>query len=172
MGWSFNTVDYGRKAFIESLTGSRHFAEGYTPIAHRVVGNHVWQAVRVEATGHVFIHLDLIAKERGAGWGYKGMSEYAHPYHYDCPLSLLDLCTDTVSENALAWRQKVREHHAKRKAAPAPKAGMVVNVAGQDYTLVAPHGPRSGWIVTMVGGSGFKYRLGAAALKRALVELG
>lgn len=171
MGWSFNTVDYGRKAFIEELTSPRHFSEGFTPLASRVVGNHVWQAVRTPS-GRVMISLDLIAKERGGGWGYKGMSEDWGPYHYDCPLSLLDMCTETDNENARAWRAKVREYHAKRKAAPAPKAGMVVTVGQHDYTLVEPHGPRSGWIVTMVGGSGFKYRLGAAALNRALMDLG
>lgn len=74
MGWSFATLDTGRKAHVESLTSQRHFSPGYIPITHRVVGNHVWQLVQ-RPDGTKYITLDLIAKERGGGWGYKSMDE-------------------------------------------------------------------------------------------------
>ena len=79
MGWSFSCNDTGRKAHTESLTSARHFSPGYTPITHRVVGNHVWQLVQ-RPDGTKFITLDLIAKERGGGWGYKNLDEDWAPY--------------------------------------------------------------------------------------------
>jgi hypothetical protein len=165
MGWSFHTVDYGRKAFIEEMTSKRHFSEGYEPLAHRVVGNHIWQAVRTPA-GRVMISLDLIAKERGGGWGYKGMSEDWGPYHYDCPLSLLDMCTEPDNENALAWRAKVREWHARKKEHSKKLVpGLKVKYGGHIYTLVEQWAPRKGWKVLSEGGAA--YRMKAHQLSRA-----
>lgn len=165
MGWTFNCVDYGRKNFIESLTGKQHFSEGFEPLAHRVVGNHVWQAVRTPA-GRVMITLDLIAKERGGGWGYKGMTEDWGPYHYDCPLSLLDMCTETDNENANAWRAKVREWHEKRKKNAKPEPGLRVSYGGRVYTLVSTWAPRKGWSVK--DDLGNQYRMKARQVAEAL----
>ena len=168
MGWSFNCVDYGRKAFIESLTGQSHFSDTYKPIAHRVVSNHVWQVVEHLPTGKRYICLDLIAKERNGGWGYKGLSEDMGPYHYDCPLSLLAMCTEPLNDNAKAWREKVQEYHAKRKALSAakPKPGLVVTYGGEEYTLVEPWGARKGWkVMAKYGGH---YRMKAHQLASAL----
>lgn len=171
MGWSFSYFDVGRKAHIESLTNSKHFSEGYTSLAHRVVGNNVWQAVR-RPNGDVFICLDLIAKERGGGWGNKGISEDMGPCEVNCPLALLDMCTPPAPGSyAEAWREKVRAYHAKRKAAAAvkPKPGLVVTYGGTKYTLVEPCGARKGWEVRAEGGGYF--RMKAHQLASALREM-
>ena len=78
MGWTFG-YETDRKRFIESITSKSHFSDGYTPLGHRVVGNHVWQLVLKNSTGDKFITLDLIAKQRGGGWGHKGLSESMGP---------------------------------------------------------------------------------------------
>ena len=166
MGWSFNCFDYGRAAHIAEITSQKHFAAGYKPLEHRVVGNHVWQLVEIVATGQKIITLDLIAKERNGGWGYKGMDETWGPCYYDCPLSLLDKASPTESAYAQAWREKVRAHHAKKKAArKALTAGMHLEYGGEVYRLDVPAGPRRGWFVTHRAASGdyrMQYRLKAS----------
>lgn len=169
MGWSFNIIDCGKDAFIESLTSARHFSEGYTPLAHRLVGRNLWQAVR-RPDGTVFISLSLIAKERNGGWGYKGISEDMGPCEVNCPLSLLAMCSAPVDKYATNWREKVRAYHAKRKAKPTPVVGMVIKSAGHEYRLEQHLPARRGWRVTRTS-DGAAFRMPAAQLSRALEQV-
>ena len=154
MGWTFSCNDTGRKAHIESLTNQCHFSKGYVPITHRVVGSHVWQLVQ-RPDGTKFITLDLIAKERGGGWGYKGMDENWGPYHYDCPTTLLDKADPPATANAEAWRAKVWEYADRQKRLKREmktlKPGTVIVVGPRQYTLLEDLG-RSGWRVKDQGG--------------------
>lgn len=56
----------------------------------------------------------------GKGWNqyfnYKDMSEDMGPYSYDCPVSILDMLSDTDSKCAQEWRAACREKAAKKKA--------------------------------------------------------
>lgn len=165
MGWSFAYDDVGRKAHIESLTNQRHFSEGYVPLEHRVVGNHVWQLVQMP-DGRKFICLDLIAKERNGGWGHKGMSEDMGPCYYDCPLSLLNKADPVDVGYAVEWRKKVREYHAKRKTTK-PASGMVVKYGQHEYRLECQWAPRKGWKVTRIE-DGCEFRMNAKQLAQAL----
>lgn len=167
MGWLFEHHDRGREAFLKRLTDKTHFGEDYTPIKSRVVGNHVWQAVRYDPVGEVFIYLHLIAKQRNGGWGYKGMSEDMGPYFYDCPLSLLKLCTGPDTSGSKEWREKVRAYHAAKKAMPKPETGLVVKSGSYTYQLLEKLAPRRGWRVKEVD-TGATYRMPAAQLSRAL----
>lgn len=169
MGWSFNYVDRGRKAHIEDITGPNHFGSDFTKIESRVVGNHIWQLVKQNSADRTFITLDLIAKDRNGGWGYKGLSEDMGPYHYDCPISLLDKASEPINENAKAWRAKVREIHAAKKAKPKPKPvpGMVVKYGKATYKLVEPWAPRKGWAVVDTE-TGACFRMRAHQLAQAL----
>lgn len=170
MGWLFEYYDRGREAFLADITSKSHFGEAYTPIKSRVIGNNVWQAVKHEPTGRVFICLDLIAKDRKGGWGYKGMSEDMGPYRYNCPLSLLALCTEPLNDSAKAWREKVRTYHAKKKAMPKPAPGLIVKVREGRYELLERLAPRKGWRVKDLD-TGATYRLPAAQLSRALERM-
>jgi len=170
MGWLFEYYDRGRDNFLADITSKSHFGEGYTPIKSRVIGNNVWQAVRHEPTGRVFICLDLIAKDRKGGWGYKGMSEDMGPYRYDCPLSLLALCTEPLNDYSKEWREKVRAYHASRKAMPKPEAGLIVKSGSYEYQLLEKLAPRRGWRVKEVD-TGATYRMPAAQLSRALARV-
>ena len=171
MGWLFEYHDRGRKNFLADITSKSHFGEDYTPIKSRVIGNNVWQAVRHDPTGVIFIHLDLIAKQRDGGWGYKGMSEDAGPYQCNCPLSLLELCTSPSSEYAKVWREDVRKYHARKKATPKPASGMVVRVGENKYQLLEPLAPRRGWMVKSID-TGVTYRMPATRLNEALARIG
>jgi len=168
MGWSFDIVERSKKEFIAELTDDRHFADGYKYIDHRVVGNHLW-TLAMRPDGSKFISLDLIAKERNGGYGNKSMSEDSGPYYYDCPLSLLDKTSPTESINAIEWRGKVREYHARNKNKAQPVPGMIVTSYGQEYKLVEPCATRRGWIVIGVWNNQ-KYRMPASHLSKALVE--
>lgn len=149
MGWSFAIQNTGRKAHIESLTSAKHFSPGYIPITHRVVGNHVWQLVQ-RPNGAKYITLDLIAKERGGGWGYKGLDEDWGPTHLDCPTTLLDKADPPATPNAEAWRAKVYECADRQKRLKREmqnlKPGSVIAVGPCQYTLLNDLG-RSGWRV-------------------------
>ena len=150
--------DIGRKAHIKSLTSVKHFSPGYTPITYRVVGNHVWQLVQ-RPDGTKYITLDLIAKERGGGRGYKGMDEDWGPYFFDCPLSLLDRADPPTTENAKAWRIKVREYADRQKRLKREmstlKPGTVLVVGPCQYTLLEDLG-RSGWRAKDSGGHNWR----------------
>ena len=169
MGWSYDYVDIGRDAYIERLTSARLYSQDYEPLEHRVVGNNVWQLVLHKPTGRKLITLDMIAKARGEGWGYKGMSEDAGPYQVNCPLSLLNKTSPITEADgyAFGWRQKVREYHAKRANKPKPTAGMVITYGGHQYRLDAPYAPRKGWRVTRVS-DGATFRMRAKQLSAAL----
>lgn len=147
MGWTFARQDIGRKAHIESLTSARRFSNGYVPVTHRVVGNHVWQLVQ-RPDGTKYITLDLIAKERNGGWGYKSMDEDWGPYFFDCPASLLDKADPPATPNAEAWRHKVFEYADRVKRLKREmqnlKPGTVIVTAGNQFTLLNDLG-RSGW---------------------------
>lgn len=169
MGWSFNYTDRGRKAHIEELTSPGHFSPEYEPLTHRVVGNNVWQLVLHKPTGRKFICLDLIAKERNGGWGYKGLSEDMGPCEVNCPLSLLNKATPVTEGYAVGWREKVRAYHAKRANKAKPAAGMVITYAGHQYRLDAPYAPRKGWSVTRVS-DGAQFRMKAKQLSSALLS--
>ena len=166
MGWSFScNPNHGRKEEIARITSPGHFAPGYTPLERRVVGNRVWTLLEHE--GRRFIALDLIKSDgRGYGYGHKGMSEDMGPYYYDCPLSLLDRCTETTSQYANEWRKKVREYHASKKARPAYETGMRVVYSGSEYRLHSPLGPRKGWNVVRCG-DGAMFRMSARQLASA-----
>ena len=154
MGWSFNPNDTGRKAHIESLTSAKHFSNGYTPITHRVVGNRIWQLVQ-RPDGTKYITLDLIAKERGGGWGYKSLDEDWGPYFVDCPTALLDKADPPATPNAEAWRAKVREYADRQKQLKRQmqnlKPGTVIVVGPCQYVLLEDLG-RSGWRAKDLGG--------------------
>jgi len=137
MGWLFHTTDYGRKAFIEERT-TKYNQETETSkwecLAHSVKSNHLWKVIRYtnKSTNEVktFVALDLIAKERNGGWGYKDMDESAGPCHYDCPLKFLAMSDEPTEEQkwAFEWRKKVRELHANKKKVVKKEIGGIYKV--------------------------------------------
>jgi hypothetical protein len=109
--------------------------------------------------GTKFITLDLIAKERGGGWGYKGLDEDWGPYCYDCPLTLLDRADPPATPNATAWRAKVYEYADRQKRLKREmqtlKPGTVIVVGPCQYTLLEDLG-RSGWVARDLGGHNWR----------------
>ncbi len=168
MGWSFAYADVGRKAHVAEIMSAKHFGPDFTPIKGRAVGNHIWQLVRQESANRTFITLDLIAKDRNGGWGYKGMSEDMGPYYYDCPLSLIDAASDPINESAAKWREDVRKYHAAKLPKKTLAPGLVVEYGGHQYRLESPWAPRKGWSVTRLD-DGCRFRMNARQLSSAKV---
>lgn len=171
MGWSFSCEPrHDRKAVVAELN---HLGEGHALIAHRVVGCHLWQVVERKSDGIKHIHLYLMQKGApGEGWGWKGISEQSGPYFLDCPETLLAMCSPPENEYAAGWRAKVREFHAKRKAAPKPVHGLVVPYGGARYELMNNLGGKKGWVVKQLDCENVTIlRMGSQILARALREM-
>ena len=168
MGWFYSTCrSEDRKQTIKRLTAQSFWMQGCTVIAHRAVGNHLW--ILLEHEGVKSITLGLMRSGgRDSGWGYKLIDEHCGPYHYDCPLSLLNQATHIEQENSIAWRVQVREFHAKKALLPRPETGMTLTYGGVNYRLHSPAGPRLGWNVVKVGGDGGLFRMKAVQLAQAL----
>ena len=59
--------------------------------------------------------LIVLTQTDGREFLYKEMDETEHPYYYNCPVSILDLLTPTMNENANAWRMECRKKHEEKK---------------------------------------------------------
>lgn len=168
MGWSFAcSRSFGKKELVAELRDPVRFANQEL-LQSSVVGNHHWYLARDKESGRTWIGVDLLQSGgKDEGWGYKSMSEHCGPCYYDCPLSFLAQASEATGY-AADWREKVRAHHAARKARPVPVAGMVVIYGGHQYTLVRPAGPRRGWLCRDTGGN--VLRMSAAQLAKAVIE--
>ena len=169
MGWDFFCDPrYGRK---EVVAYCNNVGENYELIAHRLVGNHLWQVTRRKRDGHKGIHLCLLkGGGKGSGWGYKALSESSGPVYHDCPVTLLAMCDPPQSEYATKWREAVMAWHAKRKAAPKPSVGLIVPYNGKRYQLVEPIGGRKGWVVVELE-TNQNYRMASQILAAALRDM-
>jgi hypothetical protein len=122
MGWSYTYTtekaeDYVRREL--SWPESR-----YEIVANR--GAKYW-LMREKETGRLTAVVALVRKSRGE-IGTKIMGEDVGPADYGYPLAFLDRLSEAPNEYAAEWRQKVREHHAKKKAAPKLAPGDTIRV--------------------------------------------
>ena len=62
-----------------------------------------------DVIGYVVLTSGTNRRDPYFNFGYKAMSETCGPFCYDCPKGILDLLTETDSENANIWRSKCRE---------------------------------------------------------------
>ncbi|HNC58609.1 MAG TPA: hypothetical protein PLP33_24490 [Leptospiraceae bacterium] len=107
MGWLYSTSWNTKEKMVNHLVDSL----GGKYVKHRLVGNQLWMIGKT-AENEKFILLALIQSGgKGHGFGYKDMSESAHPYFYNCPLNFLSEVPPANEE----WREGVRQYH-KRKA--------------------------------------------------------
>lgn len=113
MGWLF-THQQTRKKLIERLTRDQDSNGVFRKCLRRsTVGNvlwTVWEITRAGGEVHRYIGCDLMACQRGYGWGYKDMCESMGPCYYSCPPVYLDM----VPVVNVRWRDQVRAHHAAR----------------------------------------------------------
>jgi hypothetical protein len=173
MGYSFAmSTGFKRADQVARFRSDKFFSEGYRLVASRVVGNHFWGLVETIATGKKYIWLGLMmGGGRNMGWGYKSMDEFSGPYHYDCPLSLLEQASELEGDGgyALKWREKVRQYHTDKKVKAKMCAGTVISYNNSKYKLDENVG-RRGWYVTDVD-TGAKYRMSARQVNQSKIEV-
>lgn len=120
MGW---TQQYTTRPSVdvvrEELIGS---GSTYRVVANR--GAKYW-VLEVIETGERFAVVVLVRKTRDS-ITTKVITEDMGPVDYNFPEKFLDLLSNTDSKYAIEWRQKVREHHAKKKLQPTLKAGDII----------------------------------------------
>lgn len=120
MGWLF-TPGQTRAELIRRLTRTEDGPLArHVTLAHCVRGNVLWtvrevtpktdESGRLPGFPYRYIGCDLMAAERGFGWGYKDLCESMGPFYYHCPLAYLDQVPEANAE----WRAAVREWHARR----------------------------------------------------------
>lgn len=113
MGWLF-THHQTRKELIARLTRDRDSNGVIRKCLRRcTVGNVLWTVWEITRAGeevHRYVGCDLMACQRGYGWGYKDMCESMGPCYYSCPPVYLDM----VPVANVRWRDQVRAHHAAR----------------------------------------------------------
>ncbi len=121
MGWLFS--NWTRTELIRRLTQSEETENArYDTLTYTLRGNVLWSLVKITAkqpdvvklaAGESMIYIGCTLLECHHGeWGYKSMDESVHPYYYSCPLSYLERAPEQSPE----WRERVRAHHAKRRA--------------------------------------------------------
>jgi len=139
MGWMFGW--HTRKALAEHLlTGN-----GPKTLKHCWKGNNLWAVQewqKKDGTPVRFVALYLCKGRDGDphGWGYKDLDESAHPFHYNCPISYIELVeafekgqgSEPVG-HAAEWRAEVRKRDAlaKRKLA----VGQHIKIYDNEYTV-------------------------------------
>jgi hypothetical protein len=167
MGWTFSTSWKSKEVLIEYLRSEKRVGTEYKLLHSSVVGNNHWYLFRCP-NGVVIIGLDLMQSGGGDGWGYKAIDETMGPTEINCPISYLDKAGPATGY-ADEWRKRVREYHARRSAAPTPKAGLIVRHGGQEFKLLDTAGNRLGWRVERVI-DGALFRMPAKQLSKALLN--
>jgi hypothetical protein len=114
MGWLFTHAASKADIIRELIAPEENETRRWETIAHCVRGNVLWAVVEItckqEHRRKRFIACNLLAREKGCGWGYKAMEESMHPYYYSCPLNYLDMAPVANAD----WRSMVHSHHRAR----------------------------------------------------------
>jgi hypothetical protein len=121
MGWTGQYTSESAETVVrEELTSG-----GCRVIANR--GARYW--VMETPDGGTRFAVVAIVRRNGGELLTKIMTEDMGPYEAKFPVAFLSLLTETDSEYAIAWRQRVRDYHAKRTATPKVAKGAVIRFA-------------------------------------------
>ncbi|MDB4590945.1 hypothetical protein OAH77_04510 [Flavobacteriaceae bacterium] len=102
-----------KKWFVET---NLRPVEKYEALKMQVVGNVLYAAVKLKKTNRVTAFIYVFSLDsNGHEYYYKDMDESVGPCNYDCPMSIIKLLTPTERKWANEWREKVKEHHKKKK---------------------------------------------------------
>jgi len=161
MGWLIS-YDLTKEEQVAELVATREWDRPNNPlkagrrtIYHSVRGNTLY-AVHQNTLGGDDIHepwigVYLLRKDKGMGWGYKGMDESMGPNVCDCPLKALKLAPKVENQ---AWRDRVHAWHERRRKVDKIEPGVAVRFHDwvKDYegvglgtgVIMTKHG--RGWI--------------------------
>ena len=115
MGWTFTREASRADIIAERIRSWSNDTHAGGTLRHCTKGNVLWtvRAIIDKRAGSTerYIGCDLLQSESGYGWEYKDMCESMHPHYYPCPLGYLDM----VPVACAAWRERVREYHARQE---------------------------------------------------------
>lgn len=115
MGWTYTRGAKRADIIADRIEAWSNDTHAGSTLRHCLKGNTLWTVREITdkraGTTERYIGCDLLQSERGYGWGYKDMCESVHPYYYSCPLAYLEM----VPVACEAWRERVREYHARQK---------------------------------------------------------
>jgi hypothetical protein len=165
MGWLF-TEYQTRKELIQRRTRSAESGGViHQCLRHTAVGNVLWTVWQATGPGEQirrYIGCDLLACERGYGWGYKDLCESMGPCYYTCPMAYMAMVPVANPE----WREQVRAWHAARNRKVA--VGDVLVFAGlsiPEARVIEKHGRR------LIGEyAGSRYRLPPRILAKVVEQ--
>lgn len=108
-----------------SMVGSTYYA-AVTPLK-RYRSDHAMEDIpELEQRTFAAIFLTHVRK----WWfGYKPMSEDEHPYYHDCPISILNLLSETDNDWANEWRNTCRKRHEESLKLDRMPIGMKIRVS-------------------------------------------
>lgn len=115
MGWDTYHRTPGEQTNAEHFAGE--FDDHYEILASGTIDTVFYAAIKDHRDGQVWARIILTRWTRRLGFNFstKMMSETSVGTSYvDAPLAVLEALTPTDNEDALAWRQAVRDHHAHR----------------------------------------------------------
>ena len=126
-GLTWENAEGKRRVLVSAIVAAREY---YAAVEHTKPDGtrEVWAATYL---------LQFVPKATdGCTFGYKDMTEHMGPYIWRCPVRILDLLTETDNEYANRWREKCREYHAHRAAAPKLAPGMRLRVEGGETVSI------------------------------------
>jgi hypothetical protein len=132
MGWLFyerKTNQTVREHLDEKLTWDSEIGK-YKVLKSAMVGSTYYAAVeRIQADTRTVFAAVFLTQSRpratdGMTFGYKDMDESDGPTERKCPVSILNLLTETIYEYAKQWREDCRAYAQKKKQ--RPKIGQTI----------------------------------------------
>lgn len=114
MGWTY------KERWHDSKIEECRYSFGNEPewaviLKDALIGNTYYAAMRSAKTGQVWALVVLVDFSNNE-FGYKDMDETMGPCYYDCPISILNLLSQTTNQFALEWREKCRQNRKRRTA--------------------------------------------------------
>lgn len=156
MGWFYSSKGVSKQQLINELEAEYSHAIPAELLQSKLVGSNHWCLVKKQ-DGTITVSLHLLSKDDGC-WGYKPLSEFSDPFHYDCPARWMDELSPTDHESALEWRGKVKQFHKEERqlqvAVKSLKSGGKITFDDKDFRLVRTFGPRKGWGVVEIDNEG------------------
>ena len=77
----------------------------------KIKGNIYYAAIQNKNSLQIYALICIFENKKF--FSYKEMSEYEHPFYYNCPEKILNLLSETYNGNALSWRLKVKNNIKK-----------------------------------------------------------
>lgn len=127
----------------------------------------------------------LVKRSKRTGeFCYKDMGERCGPNVANAPRRIIDKLDtlapidpnddDMGAKWAREWRARCRANASAKAIAKQFSKGMIVKFhpTRESYELIESAGPRRGWHVRMVGGSGMLYRASARQLSKSIIVSG